>query len=165
MEKVLLQHFQKIAKETSEDRYHFTKKFTQYIPKLVTSDDNFNLNRLVTMEEIEEAAKEMQNGKAPGLDGFNVDFFKACWRIVKQDILENFGFQRESLPVKYLGVPLTDKLLHKDIWEPTLNKLKDNISKWTNKALNLAGRLVLTKVVLQSIPIYVLSTIPALAVQ
>jgi len=30
----------------------------------------------------------MQNGKAPGLDGFNVDFFKACWEIVKQDILE-----------------------------------------------------------------------------
>ena len=29
----------------------------------------------------------MQNGKAPGPDGFNVDFFKACWNIVKQDIL------------------------------------------------------------------------------
>lgn len=29
----------------------------------------------------------MQNGKTPGLDGFNVDFFKACWNIVKQDIL------------------------------------------------------------------------------
>lgn len=29
----------------------------------------------------------MRNGKAPGPDGFNVDFFKACWGIVKQDIL------------------------------------------------------------------------------
>eukprot|EP00253_Pinus_taeda_P034631 PITA_34631 len=29
----------------------------------------------------------MQNGKAPGRDGFNVDFFKACWDIIKQDIL------------------------------------------------------------------------------
>ena len=30
----------------------------------------------------------MQNGKATGSDGFNVDFFKACWNIVKQDILQ-----------------------------------------------------------------------------
>eukprot|EP00253_Pinus_taeda_P023064 PITA_23064 len=30
----------------------------------------------------------MQSGKAPGPYGFNVDFFKACWDTVKQDILE-----------------------------------------------------------------------------
>ncbi len=29
----------------------------------------------------------MQNGKALGPDGFNVDFFKTCWSIVKHDIL------------------------------------------------------------------------------
>eukprot|EP00253_Pinus_taeda_P029476 PITA_29476 len=38
-------------------------------------------------EEVSEVQKEMQNGKAPGPDGFSVDFFKACWNIVKQDIL------------------------------------------------------------------------------
>jgi len=63
--------------------------------------------------------------------------------------------------MKYLGVPLTDKPLHKDIWEPVLNKLTNNIHKWTNKALNLGGRLILTKTILQSIPIYMLSAIPA----
>lgn len=71
-----------------EDRNQFTKIFNQYIPKLVSREDNYNLNRLVTEEEIEEVIKEMRNGKAPGPDGFNVDFFKTCWRIVKQDILE-----------------------------------------------------------------------------
>jgi len=30
----------------------------------------------------------MQNGKASGLDGFNVDFFIACWKNFKQDILK-----------------------------------------------------------------------------
>lgn len=63
--------------------------------------------------------------------------------------------------MKYLGVPLTSKQLHKDIWEHVLNKLKEKISKWTNRALNLAGRLVFTKVILQSIPIYMLSDIIA----
>ena len=88
MEEVLVQHFQRIVEETTVDRYQFTKIFTQYIPKLVSREDNYNLNRPVTEEEIEEVITEMHNGKAPGPYGFNVDFFKACLRIVKQDILE-----------------------------------------------------------------------------
>jgi len=53
----------------------------------VTREDNYNLNRPMMEEEVQEVIKEMHNGKAPGLDGFNVDFFKASWAIVKQDIL------------------------------------------------------------------------------
>ena len=76
MEVVLAQHFQSIAEETMVDRSQFTKIFTHHIPKLVTREDNYNLNRLVTKEEVNEIIKDMQNGKAPGPDGFNVDFFK-----------------------------------------------------------------------------------------
>eukprot|EP00253_Pinus_taeda_P020386 PITA_20386 len=370
MEEVLVQHFQSIAEETTVDRSQFTKRFTQYIPKLVSIEDKYNLNRPVTEEELEEVITEMHNGKALGPDGFNVDFFKTCWRIVRHDILEVvedsrrsktvlralnesfialipkqekatspdrfrpialcnvagmiikldtvkaydklswtyikamlkdygfdynwirwvmalvttasyffllnsspsrtfkptrglkqgdplspflfilmmeglgrairatkeegriqglrltrggdmvthqqfvddsmlqgtpivkeakalkqilyefamaagtevsltkskifffntdisiqrnlsriLGFQRDKLPSKYLGVPLTKKPLHKDIWELILNKLKDKVSKWTNKALNLIGRLTLTKDLLQTIPIYMLSAI------
>lgn len=86
---------------------------------------------------------------------FNIDIS------IQRNLSKILGFQRESLLAKYLGVPLTDKPLHKDIWEPVLNKLKDKISKWTNRALNLAGRLILTKAILQSLPIYMLSAIPA----
>ena len=42
----------------------------------------------MTEEKVSEVIKEMQNGKAPGPDGFNVYFFKACWEIVKHDILD-----------------------------------------------------------------------------
>jgi len=45
---------------------------------MVSREDNSNLYRPVTEEEVIEVLKEMQNGKAPGPDGFNVDFFKAC---------------------------------------------------------------------------------------
>eukprot|EP00253_Pinus_taeda_P030987 PITA_30987 len=70
------------------------------------------------------------------------------------------GFQRDSLPSKYLGVPLTDKSLRKDIWEAVKNKLKDKVNKWTSRSLNLVGRLVLTKAVLQTIPIFMFSALP-----
>ena len=41
----------------------------------------------------------MHNGKAPGSDGFNVDFFKKCWRIVKHDILEVVEYSCKSKKV------------------------------------------------------------------
>ena len=87
IEEVLVKHFQGIAKETCYDREKFIGNFTKQIPRLVFREDNFNLNKPVTEEEVNEVLKEMQNGKAPGPDGFNVDFIKACWNIVKQDIL------------------------------------------------------------------------------
>ena len=88
MESILVQHFSNIAKEPLEDRSRFIDKFTQHIPKLVTSEDNHNLNRPVSKEEVSEVIKEMQSGKALDPYGFNVDFFKAYWDTIKQDILE-----------------------------------------------------------------------------
>lgn len=73
--------------ENNSDREQSIKEITSHIPKLVSREDNFNLNRPVTEEELSEVPKDMQNGKAAGPNGFNVDFFKSCWNIVKQDIL------------------------------------------------------------------------------
>lgn len=99
MEVVLVQHFQNIAEETMEDKSQFTKRFTQHIPKLVTREDNYNLNRPITEEEVNEAINEMHNGKSLGPYGFNVDFFKTCWEIVKHDILEVVEDSRKSKSV------------------------------------------------------------------
>lgn len=52
------------------------------------------------------------------------------------------------------------KPLHKSIWEPLIIKMQDMVKKWTFKSLNLASRLVLTKVVLQAIPKFMLLVLP-----
>eukprot|EP00253_Pinus_taeda_P025801 PITA_25801 len=339
IEVALVQHFRSIAQDTCYERDHYIWDFTKHIPRMVSREDNVNLYRSVTKEEVSGVVKEMQNGKAPGPDGFNVNFFKACWNIVKQDILQvvedsrrrrtilkalnssfialipiqeqtltpdrfrpialcnvvykiiskvvanrlkpllpslvsgeqvgyvegrkilnniiqahevvnsltskrkarmimpldigkaydkmnwnyirqvlidfgfdhnwviptvkealaykqilndfsmasgmevNYskskifffntniaiqrnisrilGFQRDSIPSKYLGIPLTEKPLHKSIWESMISKLHDKTRKWTMRSLNLFGRLILTKVVLQLIPIFMLSAIPS----
>lgn len=84
----MVQQFCEIAQENNTVREHFIKDVTRHIPKLVTREDNFNLNRPMIEEEVSEVLKDMQNGKAPGPDGFKVDFFKACWNVVKEDILK-----------------------------------------------------------------------------
>jgi len=70
------------------------------------------------------------------------------------------GFQRDKLPSKYLVIPLINNPESKEVWETLNNKLKDKIYKWTSRFLNLAGRLILTIAVLQSLPIYMFSALP-----
>jgi len=43
--------------------------------------------------------------------------------VIQRNISRILGFQREVLPSKYLGVPITNKPLHKNIWEPIINKM------------------------------------------
>jgi len=42
---VLVQRFQGIAKENITDRDHFIRDLTRDIPRLVSREDNFNLNK------------------------------------------------------------------------------------------------------------------------
>jgi hypothetical protein len=50
-------------------------------PNLEVLDDPF------TEEEVKQAIMEMPSDKAPGLDGFNGKLFKACWDIIKCDVM------------------------------------------------------------------------------
>eukprot|EP00253_Pinus_taeda_P029078 PITA_29078 len=70
------------------------------------------------------------------------------------------GFCGGILPSRYLGAPLTDRPWQKLHWEKILASLEKRCHHWTHRALNFAGRLVLTKAVLQAIPQYPLSIIP-----
>eukprot|EP00253_Pinus_taeda_P031015 PITA_31015 len=136
------------------------------------------LGKVIKMENVEgriQGIKLTLDGEANTHQQFGDDTMLQGIPTVREaravkDILNDFamrnisrilGFQREQLPSKYLGIPLTDKPLSKKIWEPILNKLQDKIRKWTCKSLNLEGRLMLTQAVLQAIPIFVFAAIPA----
>jgi hypothetical protein len=64
-----------------------------------------------------------------------------------------------SLPIKYLGVPLHfDKLSREDI-QPLVDKMLKRLAGWRGRLLSYAGKLVLIKSCLASIPVYLLSFI------
>eukprot|EP00253_Pinus_taeda_P005286 PITA_05286 len=67
----------------------------------------------------------MENGKVPYRDGFNVDFFKACWSIVKQDILNMVEDSRNKrIVLKVLNtsfislIPKQDNAMTPDRFRP-----------------------------------------------
>lgn len=59
IEDVLVQHFRSITKENDPYKEKCIKEITKNIPKLVSREDNFNLNRPVTEEEVSEVIKYM----------------------------------------------------------------------------------------------------------
>eukprot|EP00253_Pinus_taeda_P031168 PITA_31168 len=80
---------------------------------------------------------------------------------VQRNLNKILKIQRNSLPTKYLGIPLSEHAPKAANWEDLLNKMKARLSGWTHRALNMASRLVLVKSVLQTMPAYMLSALAA----
>lgn len=85
---------------------------------------------------------------------FNIDIS------IQRNLSRIIDFQINHLPSKYIGMHLTDKPLSKEVWELVTNKMKDKVNNKTRRSLNLAGRLILTRVVLQTIPIFMFLALP-----
>jgi ATP phosphoribosyltransferase len=66
IEYTLVNHFEGIAHEPNHDRNEAMQRITQHIHSLVTEEQNVNLNKPITKEEIDQVVREMPNGKAPG---------------------------------------------------------------------------------------------------
>jgi len=94
-------YFQSLLSEPNQDRTQAINKITSAIPPLVTEEKNSLLLREFTEQEIEDVVFTMASDKAPGLDGFTIEFFKACWHIIKDDLInliKNFHRTKRILP-------------------------------------------------------------------
>jgi mannosylglycoprotein endo-beta-mannosidase len=49
-----------------------------------------NLDIAFTEEEIKNVIDQMERNKAPGPDGFPVEFYQASWVVIKDDLLQIF---------------------------------------------------------------------------
>ena len=54
----------------------------------------------------------------------------------------------------YLGTPICKDKIRPAKWEPILDKLKVKIQRWSANWLNIAGKTILIKAMLNNMPIY-----------
>jgi hypothetical protein len=60
------------------------------VQEKLSDEDNIKLNEPFSEEEIQAAISSMVKNKAPGPDGIPVEFYQACWPIIKNDIMNIF---------------------------------------------------------------------------
>ena len=85
----------------------------------------------------------------------------ACDGINLDNILANLPVARAAFPIKYLGLPLTVRHLRKIDFQPLIDKATGKLSTWQGRNLTQAGSVYLTKAVLSSQPVYLLTALKA----
>lgn len=63
----------------------------------------------------------------------------------------------ETLPFKYLGLPVGDILSREVTWDPLVNLLAKRLNSWKRRFVSLGGRVVLLNSVFNAIHIFFLS--------
>ena len=62
---------------------------------------------------------------------------------LKQNIFNIMGIKEGSLPVKYLGIPLSVNQLKCTDFRPLIEKVRESIMGWATKNLSYAGKIEL----------------------
>ena len=65
--------------------------------------------------------------------------------------------QLVQLPCTYLGVPLGANMKKLSSWQPVIDRVQSRLNNWKGTCISRAGRVILIKAVLQSLPLYYLS--------
>ncbi|GJR79308.1 transposon TX1 uncharacterized 149 kDa protein [Tanacetum coccineum] len=70
---------------------------------------------------------------------------------------DNLGCSVGLIPFRYLGLPVGANHIFKLVWDPVIESFRDRLSKWKTKFISRAGRVVLLKLILNSLPLYFMS--------
>lgn len=93
---------------------------------------------------------EIRSGLAVSLQKSSF-FSSGLYEAEVSAIVVSTGMPNNTLPVRYLGVPMCTKKLSLLNWEPLLQQVKARLSSWSAKSLSFSGRLLLIKTVISGI--------------
>ncbi|GKE79094.1 hypothetical protein Tco_1545214 [Tanacetum coccineum] len=76
---------------------HFANRFTTPVsssitfdsqfPKRISSDQNDDLERIISYDEIKSAVWDCGKNKSPGPDGFTFEFYRKYWNLIDHDVV------------------------------------------------------------------------------
>lgn len=87
-------------------------------------------------------------------DEKSVVYFGGVPEEVQQEILHLLGFVQDTLPIRYLGVPLSSKNTSIVQFQTLIEKIMGRVKSWTSRFLSYTGRIQVIRSVLFSIQIF-----------
>lgn len=100
------------------------------------------------------------SGQMVSLEKTSILFSKNVDTATRRRLVHLSGFKETRSLGKYLGVPLIGRAPKRRDFDYLMNKVRDRLSGWKSKQLSFAGRVTLSKSVIQAIPVYSMMTIP-----
>lgn len=82
----------------------------------------------------------------------------SCEGLNLEDVIGDLAVTRELFPIRYLGLPLTTTRLKRVDFQYVVDKAISKLTAWNARNMTIAARLALTKSVLTSQAVYLLST-------
>ncbi|KAL3533063.1 hypothetical protein ACH5RR_006584 [Cinchona calisaya] len=148
------------------------------VQRKVTGERNVAYSAVFMVSKVTKAISQMYPLKSPGPDGFSPIFFQEYWRASGQQInfdKSAFVFNRQTSQemrqriANCLGIPEVSsyqKYLHllaiggqskREVFASIKDRVWKRIKEWKEQHLSIAGREVLLKTIIQSIPTHSMS--------
>ncbi|MCH79274.1 putative non-LTR retroelement reverse transcriptase [Trifolium medium] len=90
----------------------------------------------------------------------SIMFSKNVSSKIREELVMQSGFNETPSLGKYLGVPLVGRAPKRSDFNYLIDQVKNKLSAWKAKQLSFAGRVTLSKSVIEAIPIYPMMTTP-----
>ncbi|CAA7029802.1 unnamed protein product [Microthlaspi erraticum] len=100
---------------------------------------------------------EEASGQKISCQKSTITFSKKTSREVKRSAMNILGIHHEGGQGKYLGLPEAFGRKKKDLFSSVVDRIRQRAISWSSKLLSSAGKLVLLKSVLSSMPTYAMS--------
>lgn len=82
----IITYFRNLLNNYEGSKREAQNRMLEFIPKLVTMEENKYLNKPITLEEVQTMVFSMSPEKSPGPNGFQAFFFQKCWDILGEDL-------------------------------------------------------------------------------
>lgn len=145
MDKIITKHFQitftnsNSAKLLSPLSTLFKEKLFRHI-KTIPQEDITKLNKPITKGEVTKTVcQKLATGKAPGVDGLNMEFYKGMWKHIADDVYDSLteGISRQLLQPSQRASSV--KLL------PKKGKDLQDIASWRPISLMATDKKILSR--------------------